>query len=112
MAYVSKHSGKSFDNVINDVPIVSDLLNNINSNHITIKNQLNEIQEFINNLSNTVLELAYPIGSLYTSFNNISPATFLGGSWEQIKDTFLLAAGDLYPIGTSGGSSSVTLSID
>lgn len=30
------------------------------------------------------LNAAYPIGSVYLSFTNVNPSTFLGGSWTQI----------------------------
>ena len=46
------------------------------------------------------------------SFNNVSPATFFGGTWEQIKDTFLLAVGDTYTIGQSGGEATHKLIIN
>ena len=55
-----------------------------------------------------LVDLIYPIGSLYMSGNNVSPATFLGGTWEQIKDRFLLAAGDTYSAGSTGGAASVS----
>lgn len=32
-----------------------------------------------------------------------SPASFIGGTWEQIKDCFILAAGDIYAAGSTGG---------
>lgn len=51
-----------------------------------------------------MIRSAYPVGSIYISTINNSPANFIGGNWEQIKDTFLLAAGTTYPAGTSGGS--------
>ena len=35
-----------------------------------------------------------------------SPATLFGGTWQQLKDRFLLGAGDTYTAGTSGGSAS------
>lgn len=34
------------------------------------------------------------------------------GTWEQIKDVFLLAAGDSYIAGTTGGEASHTLTVD
>ena len=46
----------------------------------------------------------YPVGSIYLSVNNINPTNFFGGVWEQIKDTFLLACGDTYSNGATGGS--------
>lgn len=33
-------------------------------------------------ISNVILSKVYPVGSIYMSVNNISPASFLGGTWE------------------------------
>lgn len=46
----------------------------------------------------------YPIGSIYISTDSTSPSSLFGGIWEQIKDVFLLAAGDTYTGGSTGGS--------
>lgn len=35
----------------------------------------------------------YPVGSIYISTSNVSPATIFGGTWVQIKGRFLLATG-------------------
>lgn len=43
------------------------------------------------------------MGSIYLSVNNTNPSTFIGGTWERIKDRFLLAAGDTYSAGSTGG---------
>ncbi len=43
---------------------------------------------------------------MYISVNNTSPAQLFGGTWEQIKDKFLLAAGNSYKLGSEGGNSS------
>lgn len=51
----------------------------------------------------------YPIGSIYMSVNSTSPAALFGGTWEQLKDRFLLGAGDSYAPGTTGGADKVTL---
>ncbi len=61
-------------------------------------------------LQNIALNTFYPVGSIYMSVNPTSPATLLGGSWEQIKDTFLLASGDSFAVGSAGGEMQVTLS--
>ena len=46
---------------------------------------------------NFLLESVYPVGSIYLSINDINPANLFGfGTWEQIKDRFLLSAGDTY----------------
>lgn len=54
----------------------------------------------------------YPVGSIYMSTNNVNPSTLFGGTWEQIKDTFLLGAGDTYTAGDTGGEATHTLTID
>lgn len=48
---------------------------------------------------------SYPINSLYISTDEISPASLFGGTWEKIKDKFLLAAGDSFSLGATGGNS-------
>ena len=50
----------------------------------------------------------YPVGSIYLSVNDINPGTIFGGTWEQIQDRFLLAAGSTYAGGTTGGTESHT----
>lgn len=55
-----------------------------------------------------VLNKIYPIGSIYMSVNNTNPATLFGGTWEQLKDRFLLGAGDTYTNGDTGGSATHT----
>lgn len=56
-----------------------------------------------------IVDLIYPVGSLYWSKKSTSPATLFGGTWTQIKDKFILAAGDSYAQGATGGSATVTL---
>lgn len=57
----------------------------------------------------TLLNLIYPVGSLYMSANNVSPQSFIGGTWERIQDRFLLAAGSTYSAGATGGAATHTL---
>lgn len=59
-----------------------------------------------------LLNYIYPVGSIYMSANNVSPATFLGGTWEQIKDRFLLSAGDTHSAGSTGGEATHTLNVN
>lgn len=56
-----------------------------------------------------LLDFIYPVGSIYMSVNAANPETLFGGTWQQIKDRFLLSAGDTYAAGTSGGSAKATL---
>ena len=55
---------------------------------------------------------AYPVGAIYISTNSTSPASLFGGTWTQLKDRFLLGAGDTYSAGSTGGEAKHTLTID
>ena len=59
-----------------------------------------------------LLNFVYPVGSLYWSSNNTDPGTLFGGTWQQIKDMFVLAAGDSYSVNSTGGEKTHTLTID
>lgn len=66
--------------------------------------------KFKDNSGNAVYPCPYyPVGSIYMSVNNINPANFFGGKWEQIKDRFLLACGSTYSNGSTGGEANVIL---
>lgn len=56
-----------------------------------------------------VLLRVYPVGSIYMSVSSTSPASRFGGTWEQLKDRFLLGAGDSYSAGSTGGAATHTL---
>ena len=58
-----------------------------------------------------LLNLVYPVGSIYWSSKNTNPGALFGGTWTQIKDKFILAAGDSYSNGATGGAATVTLSV-
>ena len=53
--------------------------------------------------------MSYPIGSIYLSVKETSPASIFGGSWEQLKSRFLLGAGDEYAVNSTGGSELTSL---
>ena len=51
-----------------------------------------------------LIDVIYPVGSIYMSVNDVNPEILFGGEWEQIKDKFLLSSGDVYTNGATGGS--------
>lgn len=53
----------------------------------------------------------YPVGSVYISFNSADPSTLFGGTWQRLKDTFLLVNGDSYAPNTTGGSATKTIGV-
>ena len=73
---------------------------------LTSAEMVEGLEEF---LRSKVFLAAYPVGSLYWSSKSTDPATLFGGTWKQIKDKFILAAGDTYTVGTTGGEAAHTL---
>lgn len=59
-----------------------------------------------------ILSKVYPVGSIYMSLAPTNPADLFGGTWERLKDRFLLAAGDTYSAGATGGEATHTLTKD
>lgn len=55
-----------------------------------------------------LLDIVYPVGSIYQSMSATSPADFIGGTWTQIK-TFLYGANVAKQ---TGGEAKHTLTVD
>lgn len=71
-----------------------------------------QIESAIANIQTVNIDSIYPVGSIYMSTVNTSPASFLGGTWEQIQDRFLLGAGSSYSAGSTGGEATHKLTIN
>ena len=83
----------------------------ISSNgNITVKSIDNiKIQEETNKESKTLLQILYPVGSIYMSMNKTDPATFIGGTWILIQNRFLLSVPLSSSSKTEGGSDAITI---
>lgn len=55
-----------------------------------------------------IFNLIYPVGSYYMSSSATNPGTLFGGTWEQIKDRMIMAAGSSYAVNATGGATSHT----
>ena len=76
------------------------------------ENTFPTMEELIEAIQN-VTDIVYPVGSIYLSTNDTNPGTiFSNTTWVRIKDTFLLAAGDTYAAGATGGEAEHTLTLD
>ena len=65
-----------------------------------------------NSLVSDLLNKVYPVGSIYMSAVNVSPASFLGGTWQAIEQgRMLMAAGSSWQAGTTGGSAYHALTV-
>ena len=84
----------------------------------------NVLINFVNNQSNRVrtgavleasqihnlIDIVYPVGSIYMSVNTLSPSVLFGfGVWERIEDKFLLGSGTTYENGSTGGSADAVI---
>ena len=95
-------------------------INNINVDNITSRNNKFSLDSDGNLIVNSITanniggdsttdnqsicNLIYPVGSIYISVNDVEPSTLFGGTWEKLKDRFLLGSGDTYTNGNIGGS--------
>ena len=106
---------------ITDFPSIpsktSDLTNDGDGTNVFVKDNDSRLSNARTPLAHThlssdvtdLIDVIYPVGSIYMSVNNVSPSTLFGGTWEQIQDTFLLASGTTYTTGDTGGSADATL---
>lgn len=66
---------------------------------------MNDNMDILDQAIPDIWKKIYPVGAIFMSVNNTSPATlFGGGTWVQIKDCFLLSAGDNHTAGGTGGA--------
>lgn len=77
---------------------------------------LKQLATSVTNLQTTVdnyWKTVFPIGYIYmTTSSSFDPNSTFGGTWTRIKDRFLLADGDNYTNGDTGGEATHTLTID
>lgn len=56
-----------------------------------------------------LMDIVYPVGSVFISNNSVSPADFIGGTWTKLdSDTFICNGTP----GATGGTNSIRLTID
>lgn len=75
------------------------------SQAVSTANELTTLKDDVKQVKKTMLDKVYPVGAIYLSTTNTNPGTLFGGTWSQIKDRFLLADGDTYTNGATGGAS-------
>lgn len=57
----------------------------------------------------SLLDLIYPVNSIYITYSHTSPASLFGGTWTRIADRFLWGTTSSGTIGKTGGSQTHTL---
>lgn len=60
-----------------------------------------------------IIDMVYPVGSIYMSTSSTSPATLFGGTWVALDEgRVLIGANSSYPAGSTGGEKTHTLTIN
>lgn len=113
------------DDILKNIPLPADLPENWTSGQIVAptgaeagldtQHGYNYLMRQVNNAQKALKVLAAQREEdlarikYWFSDDPTSPASFIGGTWEQIKDHFILAAGDTYAAGSTGGEATHTL---
>lgn len=90
---------KTFIKIENDELSLDDYIKKVMDGTATV----DYVNEQISNIE------IFPVGYIYISVSEVSPASLFGGTWERMKDYFLLASGDAYAPGSTGGEAAHTL---
>lgn len=81
-----------------------------NSDTSTIAGKLNALANEITSTTN-LLPYVYPVGAIYWSSRDTSPASLFGGTWTRIQSRFILGASSKYPVNSTGGEEKHILTI-
>lgn len=94
-----------FDNAETNMKdyINNTLLPELERTESTLRTSIQQNTAKINENEAGLCDKIYPIGSIYISFNTANPSLLFGGTWQQIKDKFLLGVGDSFSLGDTGG---------
>ena len=95
------------DNVVKNKVVAKQIANHQHTYEELYKDLNNTKALFAQLIEKAKLD-AHPIGSIYISENNTSPAELFGGTWEQIKDAFIWATGDTESITYTKNGETVT----
>ena len=113
----------SIETINNDIQGINTSIGTVNTNIQGINSSIQTINTTLDNKANTnhnhtgtyllkseIINLIYPVGSIYTSMQNTDPGTmFENTTWERITDRFLWCANDGQGSNQTGGTYDVTL---
>ena len=82
----------------------------IESNNPATKQYVDNAVSTLTEQYSSLIDIVYPIGSIYMSVNAADPSTlFSGTSWEKLEGRFLLGSDSTYRPGSTGGEATHTL---
>ena len=80
------------------------------SNNPATKQYVDSLVSTLTEQYSSIVNIVYPIGSIYMSVNAADPSTlFSGTSWEKLEGRFLLGSNSTYKPGSTGGEATHTL---
>lgn len=99
---------------------ISSLTTKVNNNTSDISSLTTEVNNnssritTLNQMFTVYWKTLYPVGSIYISTNSaFNPNTSWGGTWRKTADgRCLIGANDTYPLGSTGGEATHTLSLN
>lgn len=68
---------------INGDLAINSVKENTSSTKLLVANGSTVMYRDWNKLLNSIKSAMYPVGSVYITYNNVNPGTFLGGTWER-----------------------------
>ena len=68
---------------INGDLAINSVKENTSSDKLLVANGSTVMYRDWNKLVNSIKSAMYPVGSVYITYNNVNPGTFLGGTWER-----------------------------
>ncbi len=94
-----------------NVPV--SVLSPTDSNNPATKQYVDSLVSTLTEQYASIVDIVYPIGSIYMSVNAADPSTlFSGTSWEKLEGRFLLGSDSTYKPGSTGGEATHTLTYD
>ena len=94
-----------------DIPVVDDALDLVSTRPVQNQAITRAVTKLTSDLER-IWEKIYPVGAIYISVNAADPSILFGGTWERLKDRFLLGAGDRFAAGEMDGEAVVILNDD
>ncbi len=85
--------------------VITERLNQIDDSINTLNKNIegNLYESITKEIKDEVYDKVYPIGCYYWSSEPTNPEVLFSGVWQQVKDVFVLAAGNEFSIGSQGG---------
>lgn len=77
-----------FEGLIEQVETNTSNINRIDGEVTSVKERTSNVETTLRN----IVDVIYPVGSLYLSVNNVSPNVLFGGTWEQITEGVLMCS--------------------